>query len=313
MSNESNNGNGSNSRGSRGSAAARGQRAQGAQPAQREEEIDGRIVVFPVGEDAYYRDNGALYIPERHAAMRMLTGGRPGGELGWNQLRKLEPANPSILYWMPEYMGGEGQDEPTKNPIRGIVLQLFPRPAILRRNDKPGPDGKLKPRWCAFVLLTDETRVKNRDKKVIVAKPGQIVWIDLAPAISTEMRKKFAPKTIMFTDEKTGLVSERTVQVFEIGIDPKFKQAFPMKDGTTGQVWRMNLYRVPRATIGIEEIKQIKALINPPSVPSDDDDLDERDMDALFESPELPALPPAGGTSSTTEPAAAEAAVAPAS
>lgn len=284
---------------------ARGPKAQEADG--KRQIFGGRSVLFPTsGEEPFYEDTGEIFSQEEHDAIQTLTLGKVDTETAWAQIRKMRRANPSILFWVPEYKGAVVGDElPSmiKNPIRGVVLAIFEKPLELRRGDKRNKDGDLAARWCAFVMLTAPCKVKNRDKAIIDAKPGDVVWVDLNHSIVTDVRKKFSPRREMIDNPaRPGTKVERTVQLFEIAIDPKGKTTFQSEDGETLNAWRMNLYAVPRPPIGLPEIEKIKCLLVVPSVPGEDD-FEEDDAPRLTAKKEPPALTQ-GAESTAAQPAA---------
>lgn len=239
-----------------------------------------RVLMMPADAPPYWEDEGpgSVADPAEIAALDVL-------DLGTKKafdFKGMKPINKPILFWNPEV---ENTADPRRtkdpNPIRGLVLGVFMRPASMNKPADPAKPEEPRTRRAAWILTTAPTWVRDRERQIVKAPANTIVWLDLNQAIEASVCA-FAPET----DKTTGAI----ISLTEIAVDPLYKATYtPKGSSETRQAWRMNVYSM--RIFHMQQIAALRAFLSPPPIPLDDEDAD------------LPAALPASTETATNAPA----------
>lgn len=201
--------------------------------------IGGREVIIAADGSACWKVDGVEVRADELTFLREIDAGEKGLDL-----KSAQKQNPDLLFYKHEAtLTPDARPDP--NPIRGFVLDVFPRPEFLDsgeegETDEDGATREDRVRLMCSILLTKPTIVGMRGKKVRLANVGERVLMDLNHAtrgiVGIAMPK--------FNGE------QYPIALAEIAWVPKMKDSYKhvVKDGPkkgqekTRTAWRGDLY-----------------------------------------------------------------------
>jgi hypothetical protein len=254
------------------------------------EKLAGRELVIPAdGGKHFWKDTGEICTPDERAFYaEVATTEDKAFDFKGQQVQ-----NPDLLFYAME-IAKEPGTKPVSNPIRGIPVEMFRRPANFTTANDEGEDEEAsdkKPNVACFMLLTAPCYVKGRGKIVRKANPGEMVWVDLNQATN---------KVVTIAMPKKG-PDGKLCAVAEVAIDPGFKEpythTFPNGKTETRNAWRAKVFGgfnggvEFKKYLSAEEIaKKLGSRVATPSLLSEED-IDRALGIALPAAPEAPQLP----------------------
>jgi hypothetical protein len=201
----------------------------------KDHEGKSRDVDLTIEGGAFFVDTGEAYDEE---SIRIITSlamtAAPTAEDFATQHR----VNAEIYFYKLEVVD-EKTDVALMNRVRGFPLSFFKRPAFMgNKNDT----GESRESGVCWLYTTTECWVTNRNKVVQKVPAGTVIWVDLNQALNPIFTRG-RPVTKTAKDAEGKEIVE-TVEIFEIGINPKRKRTIPAAEsgGTPRQAWQVDVF-----------------------------------------------------------------------